>query len=851
MNKLTLGSFCLISVILLSGCSRKKDSFINRNWHAVSTEYNTLYNGNLALEQGKEQIAATYNENFWDILPVERMQVSEEILLPGTNRNEFFKIAEEKATKAIQKHSMLISGKEKNPQIDEAYLLLGKARYYDQRFIPALEAFNYILHKYPASNTINHAQIWREKTNIRLQNNKLAIKNLKRILKAETLKDQDRADAKAMISQAYINLNALDSAVVPIRTAANYTSNNEEKGRYHFIEGQLYERLGKRDSANLAFNKVVELNRKSPREYMINAQLNKAGNFSFATQDHLMLRDKLEELANNRENRPFLDRIYFQQGEYYNYLDSIDQAISNYNKSLKEPSTDSYLQSVSYESLGNIYFDKANYRKASAYFDSTLTKIPTNTRDFFIINRKKNNLQEVILYEEIAEENDSILKFVAMDEEARLAYFTSFTNNLKDQAIAEAKKGVIPGNTQETLINRNTPGPPPGIGGPGSGNSFYFYNPVRVANGLQEFLRNWGPRELQDNWRLATGNFKLDSGAQELDEVSTLIIENSPEFDPQTYISDIPSDANLIDSLTNLRNDAYFRLGVIYKDKFKEDQLAAERLEALLGFTNEERLVIPANYYLYQIYTENDNAAEAQKYRQTLVSNYPDSRYTANILHPGQALTQEDQADKFYKDLYRLFEDGNYAEVIVQSEEYMSKFKEDALLPKIALLKATATGRLNGFEAYKKNLSQLVVDYPQTEEANKAQQLIETALPKLENKEFNISGIANNLKLLYEFEMSERENADALKLKIDQAILDLGYTNYDTSIDVYNAKHIFVMVHGMKNLSDAQGFAELLNINKKYKLQHEPVIISSDNYRIIQLHKNLEGYKLLIDKNQL
>jgi hypothetical protein len=29
---------------------------------------------------------------------------------------------------------------ERNFQIDEAYLLLGKARYYDQRFIPALDA---------------------------------------------------------------------------------------------------------------------------------------------------------------------------------------------------------------------------------------------------------------------------------------------------------------------------------------------------------------------------------------------------------------------------------------------------------------------------------------------------------------------------------------------------------------------------------------------------------------------------------------------------------------------------------------------------------------------------------------
>jgi hypothetical protein len=45
-------------------------------------------------------------------------------------------------------------GGEKNFQIDEAYLMLGKSRYYDQRFIPALDAFNYILYKYPNSSKI-------------------------------------------------------------------------------------------------------------------------------------------------------------------------------------------------------------------------------------------------------------------------------------------------------------------------------------------------------------------------------------------------------------------------------------------------------------------------------------------------------------------------------------------------------------------------------------------------------------------------------------------------------------------------------------------------------------------------
>ena len=66
--------------------------------------------------------------------------------------------------------------------MDEAYLLLGKSRYYDQRFIPSLEAFNYILYKYPTSQYINHVKIWKEKINIRLGQSETAIVNLKELI---------------------------------------------------------------------------------------------------------------------------------------------------------------------------------------------------------------------------------------------------------------------------------------------------------------------------------------------------------------------------------------------------------------------------------------------------------------------------------------------------------------------------------------------------------------------------------------------------------------------------------------------------------------------------------------------
>ena len=142
-------------------CSTKKNTWIARNSHALSTKYNILYNGGIALDKGITVLKSQYKDNFWETLPVERMIVADDQAKPGKSKNADFDRAETKATKAIQKHSMNIDGGEKNSQMDEAHLMLGKSRYYDQRFIPALEAFNYVLYKYPSSDKINEVKIWR------------------------------------------------------------------------------------------------------------------------------------------------------------------------------------------------------------------------------------------------------------------------------------------------------------------------------------------------------------------------------------------------------------------------------------------------------------------------------------------------------------------------------------------------------------------------------------------------------------------------------------------------------------------------------------------------------------------
>ena len=214
--------------LFLIACSTKKDKFINRNFQALNTEFNVLYNGDIALQKGITDLKQNYTDNYWEMLPIERLQVTEEILESEKASDPNFERSEDKAIKAIQKRSMLIDGTERNPQIDEAHLLLGKSRYYSQRFIPALEAFNYILYKYPNSSRIYEAKIWREKTNIRLENDALAVNNLTKLLNEIKFKDQIFSDAHASLAQAYLNLDDVENAVKSIKLATEFTKSNED-----------------------------------------------------------------------------------------------------------------------------------------------------------------------------------------------------------------------------------------------------------------------------------------------------------------------------------------------------------------------------------------------------------------------------------------------------------------------------------------------------------------------------------------------------------------------------------------------------------------------------------------------
>ena len=831
----------IVAVILLAACSRKKNTFLSRNFHAVSTEYNTLYNGDRAFDDGKRQLAGDYRDNFWEILPVERIEVvSGDEKAPNESKNSNFNRAEEKATKAIQKHSIYINGKENNPQIDEAYMLLGKARYYDGRFIPAIDAFNFILERYPTSNSINMAKVWRAKTNIRLRNEEVAIESLEKMFKQSKLNSDEMSDAAAMMSQAFINLDSLEPALHYIKLAAENVSDKELNGRYLFIKGQLYNRLEQKDSANMAFDEVIEMNRKTSRSYMINAYLEKGKNFDYEQGDRIAFLESLHDLEKNRENRPFLDKIYNQFGDFYLKTDSVGTAVEYYNKSIKSFKRDRTLQAINYQNLAEINFDNAAYKNAGAYYDSTLTFLEQNSRQWRRVSKKRENLADVIKYEEIASVNDSILRIAGMSEAEKLAFFTDYTTKLKDKAIQDSIARI---KNEESIANQEFFKKGKGAAGPTKGSTFYFYNSTTVAYGKQEFKKRWGDRRLEDNWRLSTKRSTFDDFEEDEGKKTQAPIAENELYKPETYISRIPTEKTAIDSIAKDRNFAYYQLGLIYKEKFKEYEIAGDRLEKLLTFKPEERLVVPTKYNLYQIYDALGKTGKSNSFKEDVLNNHGDTRYAEILRNPNSQLETDESSPEFkYKELYKEFENGKYAYVIQKADDYMKLYNGNDIVPKLELLKATAIGREQGFEAYKKSLNFISLNYPNSEEGKQAQEIYTNVLPIIGVKDFVPETETSNWKLIYKLNIVDVEAADKLKAQLNTALEDYHYNNMTTSVDYYNPETVFVIVHGLRSKLGAQGFAEVLQENKKYKIKQPFFEIASPNYKIIQIHKNLDEY---------
>ena len=846
----------VLIIVFLVACSTKKDSLVSRNYHALTTEYNILYNGGIGFDKGVSDINEKSKNNFWKRLPVEKMQLSDGSI-SDTVHNPNFELAETKTTKAIQKHSMNIGGKERNYQTDEAYLMLGKARYYSQRFVPALDAFNYILYKHPHSNKIYEAKIWREKTNMRLGNDALVIKNLSKLLKDFKLKEQFVANANAVLAEAFLNLEEKDSAVTKLQIAQDLTKINTEKARYRFILGQLYEELGKREQALASYQSVIDMNRKADRDYLIQAYAKKAQLFDFQKGDKEQMKKMFVKLVENRENRPFLDVIYHQMGLYYDKSNDPDLALKNYNLSLKKTKDNSYLAASNYRNLGNMYFKGTNFPLAAKYYDSTLVKLDKNTREFVQIEKVRKNLDDVIKYDALAHKSDSILKVVALSDNDRIVYFGNHIENLKkkeaQEAMANKQKEAMAnfeksGNgapAGDVLINPNVRVRSlPKLDTGSAAATFYFYNPTTVAFGQLEFQKNWGKRNPNGYWRTSTtaGDIAIATTSDDLvleTESPKTAEKVNDKYSVASYLNQIPTDKKVLDSIDQERNFAYYQLGIIYKEKFKEYALATAKLEKVLEQNPEEKLVLPTLYNLYKLYQMTD-ANKALVLKNRIVSEFPSSRYAQIISNTDANNSNAETPEKTYNQFYKLFQEEQFVTVLEKLNTAILQFSGDEILPKLELLRANTQAKLFGVVAYKKALEEVAAQYPNTEEGKQAQEILSTQIPTLEKIDFTTT--AKSWKILFKVGLRLDPLTKEIEDKIKKFIEDEKIEKRSYSYDVYTDKENFIVLHNIKSEAYANDIINYMTVNKQYTINQPAIIISSDNYKVIQIKKNLDSY---------
>lgn len=728
MNNKNVIVLFLIAITAFFSCSTKKDAFANRTYNSITTKYNILYNGNLAFQEGLDQINQKHKDNFWEQLFIEPITFEEKPTsiaffggnpgFPNSNNKEekpltTFDKAEEKAVKAIQLHSMNIGGRERNSQIDDAYLLLGKSRYYTQRFIPAIEAFNYVIINYPYADLINETRIWRAKTNIRLNNDKFAIESLKIVLKGEDLEPRIKEEAHTALAMAYVKTDSIQRAIQQLTLATATQKNTEQAARNMFVLGQIYSSENKKDSAAIVFQKLINF-KKAPYKFKIYANIDLA---KATTNDSMVssLINKFKTLIKDRENRKYLDALYYQKGLLEEKRDSLHIALQDFKTSLRIPNGDKVQKTYTYEKLGNIAFDYSLFVQASAYYDSVI-QISKNSTDKRIrqIRRKHKNLTALTNFETILKTNDSILKIVNLSKLEQITFFKTHIETLKkadEKAAKEQLKKVSFGNSFNggSSIKSTKKG------------KWYFYNTQSLNFGKTEFEKVWGNRPLEDNWRISD---KQKQQQVKADSIKTAITVSLPKYKLKTYLDALPKTKSDIDSLIYNRNEALYQTGIIYKEQFKNVDLAISRLERLLKERPDKMLLLPTKYHLYQLYSEL-KSSKAEEYKALIIEEYPTSRY-AEILQnkPKKQDDQKiDQIEAIYKELYYIYKDDKFSDVVSQIIELAPEIKDSNLIAKFELLKAMAIGKYQSKESYKKALEYVSFNYGNTKEGQRAKEI--------------------------------------------------------------------------------------------------------------------------------
>lgn len=712
----------LLFILVISvSCSTRKNTGANRAYHNLTSRFNVNFNGKEALKGGEEEYKNICNDNYISTLPIFVYPPKEDLspIYPSMDR------VIEKASKSIYKHSMFFKGKEYVKPIDDAYLMMGKAYFYKQDYVQAQRIFNYIVTTHKNGNCIEEAMIWNARCAMQQNYFTRAQEIISEAQYYVQPKKSKKLNVQYAMTAADYQLRAPDGDV---ETAINFITdvlNNKPdkatRARMNFILGQLYEEMERSKDAHEAFMKVIK---KSPSyEMEFNARMHLSTNYDGTPSRKDEILKELNKMLKEEKNADFRDQIYYSISEIARVDQDTATRINNLALSVSSYKDNDFQRTHSSLKLAEIYFQQEQYPKAKAYYDTATLSLPKNYPNYASIMKKTKILTELVDNLQVVFVQDSLQRIAKMGEKERDRWVKEKVAEFKrEKQRKEKEEADKMAALQNALGYANVN---PNINNNNSG-KWYFYNSTLMSAGKTEFLRRWGSRKLEDNWRISNkqqlsfedmvgmNNPSEEADTTEYDENGNPILKR--ETDPEQerfYTQDLPLTAGAIDTSNQLIANSLFQAAIIYLDLLNDRERGIETLEKFYArFQNHE--LTPSTLYLLYL---NYQALKNNKYetpKNIILTKYAETDYARLIREPDyyeKLAEKTKEMERKYEAVYQQFMAKQWQQTIASADAALAVCPDSVLNSKFAYLRAIAVGQVQGETALKTALQNIIVDY--------------------------------------------------------------------------------------------------------------------------------------------
>ena len=753
------------TALLALGCSTKNNTSKSRFWHSFTARYNTYYNGSQAFIDGSLEKEKGNKDNYTELLPLYPVgnKQSREI-----GKGQFDR-AIEKMEKAIKQHSIKakpdwnksrrktakdrewLGRKEYNPFIWKAWLLMGKAQFQKGAFDEAAATFSYMSRLYqtqPLQNSIARAWLAKSYTELDwLYDAEDIIRNMSRdSMHQRSVKDWDYTYANY-----YVRNGELEKALPYLRKVIKHENHNTQKAREWFLMGQIQTAMGHQQEAYKAYQHVIRQN--PPYELEFNARI--AQTEVMAASNSKGMISKLKHMARNENNKDYLDQVYYAMGNIYLLQKDTANAIGAYEKGNEKGTRNGIEKGVLLLRLGGLYWDMEKYADAQRCYGSAIGMLDKERPDYEELSYRSKVLDELVPFTEAIHLQDSLQELAKMPEEKRLEAIDRVIEALKKKEKEEREKAQE-AEVEKQLAQRgaqgnrtNTPNrPTPGATTQGNG-QWYFYNPMAVNQGKQNFQKQWGKRENTDDWRrvnrtvvnLAMNNEETPESPDSLANLEAPAIADSisgkqtaeadsAANDPhkrEYYLAQIPFTEDQVAASNDIIKDGLFHAGIIFKDKLNNLNLSEKHLLRLTNNFGDFPQLDEAWYHLFLLYSIQGKQELADNCLSHLKADFPESQWTVLLSDPHFVENSRfgiHIEDSLYAATYDAFKSNRYQEAQGNAVLATERFPLGANQPKFLFISGLSKLNEGDGQGCVELLKQVVEKYPQSEVSEMAGMIV-------------------------------------------------------------------------------------------------------------------------------